>query len=70
MMGFHKKDAVKRISYHVFVLGMSIGSKPTSTVLFIGTEAIEKRISAPALIEHSPMIAAMLTTLGLAFRIN
>lgn len=70
IMGFKKKDAVKIISYDAFVLALIIGSKPASTIMFKGTTEIVKKISSPFLIENSPIIAAMLTTAGLAFRMD
>lgn len=70
MMDFKKKDIVKIISYDVFVLALIISSKPVSMIVYKGIADILKKTATPFIIENSPLIAAILTAVGLSFQVN
>lgn len=69
-MDFKKKDILKIISYDVFVLALVVTSKSASAMMYKGSENILKKVDINLSVEHSPLIAALLTSVAIAFQID
>lgn len=68
MMDFKRRDIIRIISYEVFVLALTIGSKPRSIIGYQGLANILDKLAVPVLVENFPLIAAILMAVKLAFQ--